>query len=472
VRGGRRIATIGLTGLAVLGTGVVDVATHHGTTPAEHTVAWDRRVLPIVEFVEAHRGLRFKHPVPVSFLDEAGFEAQVAVPAAETKQDEADLERFVGTLRALGLVRGKVDLRSELDTLNRSSVIGLYLPSKQAVFVRGSTLDAFTRVTLAHELTHVLQDQYFDLDKMQDDAPGDDTTAVTSLIEGDAVRIESLYQEELSAADQAAYDRAARVASERSDGASSVPAVLSDLLSFPYLFGPVLLEHLTQRDGNAAVDRAFRRPPYQEAQIVDPLAHPTDEKAATVAPPRLPAGSARLGDVAPFGQVSLFELLGSRLDYRTSWSAVADWRGDAAYPYRLGGRTCIAIDVKMAGASGTVLLEQAFRTWAHGVPGATAASADGLVMIRSCDPGARARPLPSTDPSPFDVLAARATIIREVMGSGGRYAFGRCIADGVISTLGPARYGDLTSSDLPAPRLRALQSLASRQAAHCSGDAG
>ena len=46
---------------------------------------------------------------------------------------------------------------------------------------------------LAHELTHVLQDQHFDLNKLRTDAAAGADLAVLSLIEGDAVSIENEY---------------------------------------------------------------------------------------------------------------------------------------------------------------------------------------------------------------------------------------------------------------------------------------
>ena len=69
--------------------------------------------------------------------------------------------------------------------------------------MRGTTLDVAHRVTLAHELTHVLQDQHFDLTKLQKQACASDTgdpAAFKALVEGDAVRIQHDYL-------QAALDR-------------------------------------------------------------------------------------------------------------------------------------------------------------------------------------------------------------------------------------------------------------------------
>jgi hypothetical protein len=466
VRQKRWIAAIALTGLAVLGTGVVDVVTSSGGS-ARYPVAWDPKVLPIVHFVERERGLTFKHPVPVAFLSDADFDKQVAVPAAESKKDKADLERALGTLRALGLVRGKVDLAAELDRLHKASIIGIYLPEKKAVFVRGTHLDPYGRATLAHELTHVLQDQYFDLAKLHKDAPGGDTTAVTSLIEGDAVRIQDAYEQNLSAADEKAFAAAQRLAAARAGGAANVPAVLGDFLSFPYVFGPVLLDSLTQEDGNAAVDRAFRQPPSAEAQVLDPVGHPADEKPVVVPPPALPAGATKLDDIAPFGQVSLFEVLGSQLGYRSAWDAVARWTGDASVPYKARGASCVAIDVAMVDDAATRLLDTTLRQWALHVPGAVIGTSKGLVTVRSCDPGVRGRALPRTSPSAFTVLAARAQLIHQAMSRGYGYPAGRCLADGVIAGLGPSGYGDLVAAAPSAAQVAVLGRLIRESLARC-----
>lgn len=463
----RWTALIAVTGLAVLVTGTVDVATSGGHTTRHYPKAWDSRVLPIVQFVESKRGLTFKHPVTVSFLDDKQFEKQIAVPAPESKKDKESLERELGTLRALGLVQGAVDLHAAFDTLGKASIIGLYVPEKKAVFVRGTSLGAYTRVTLAHELTHALQDQYFDLQKLQDSAPGGDSTAVTALIEGDAVRIQNLYQKDLSQPDQRAFDAEQRRGFDRSQDTNGVPPVLSDFLSFPYVFGPVLLDSLTAEDGNAAVDRALRSPPSAEAQIVDPVGHPVSARPVSVPAPSLPAGATKLDDVAPFGQVSLFEVLGSQLGYSSAWTAVAGWEGDSSMPYKAHGVTCVAIDVAMSDAAATSLLASTFRQWVRHVPGAVVDISKGEVTIRSCDPGPHGRPLPTMAVSAFAVLAARAEIIHEVMSGGNGYPFGRCVADAVISKLGPAGYGDLSGSDLRPGHLAALQRSFIAAATHC-----
>lgn len=454
----RRTGALGLTILAVLTTGVVRAATYGSDYPA----AWDARALPLVEFVENARGHRFKHPVPVSFLPDAEFEKKVADPGADPDEDREATEAYAASLRALGLLDGDVDLVKERDAVLRSSIVGLYVPEEEAVFVRGTTLDPYQRVTLVHELTHVLQDQYFDLEEIGG------SSAVTALIEGDATRIEDQYYGSLSVADTERYDEAEAAASEAGgDG----PEILGDLLGFPYVFGPVLLDVLTQEDGNAAVDRAFRRPPFQEAQVLDPVAYPTTDEAAEVPLPALPTGAEALDDGDDFGQFSLFLVLSGQLGYSRALAAVADWQGDVIQSYELDGRTCVAIDVEMGTSASRTALLSAAEAWGKGL-GADVGYARDRVTIRACDPGKGSVVRSTSATSAFSLLAARASVIHFSMNHGDDYSVGRCIADGVITGLGPQRQQDLYSDDLSDSRTAELRRLFENSTDRCRPSSG
>ena len=83
------------------------------------------------------------------------------------RSDEADLARSEAQLRAVGLVAGGVDLLDSVSDLQQSGVLAYYDPKRERITVRGKELDVARRVTLAHELTHALQDQHFDLESLQ-----------------------------------------------------------------------------------------------------------------------------------------------------------------------------------------------------------------------------------------------------------------------------------------------------------------
>lgn len=427
-----------------------------GPSGPSYPKVWDSRVLDIVHFVEKERGLTFKHPVNVSFLDDKEFVKKVKEPPP-TAKDRKDAQEALEELRAVGLVTGKPDLFAAANSLVSSDVVGLYVPKDKTLFVRGTTLTSYVKVTAAHELTHALQDQYFNLDALSDKAPGGDDSAVTALIEGDAVRIEHVYLKQLSHTDQQAYDEAQTKLQQSSESdTADVPQVLKDLLSMPYAFGPVYLDALVAAGGNEEVNRAFRKPPTVDAQILDPDTYPVGWKPASVGHLSLPPGSKAFDEEQPFGQVWLFDVLGSRLGYTQAWGAVQGWQGDVARPYRVAGKTCLAVDVAMADEQGATRLSTALRHWAR--YGESVNALGRKVSLRACDPGAKAVLQSQPAPPAFAVLSGRAELIDLLMSdSHVSFARSQCLSDTVLQDVGPAAFAQAQESQTPASEAR-LQS--------------
>jgi hypothetical protein len=219
------------------------------------------------------------------------------------------------------------------------------------------------------------------------------------------------------------------------------------------VFGPVLLAQLEQAGGNAEVDKAFRHPPSEEAQVFDPVQHPYTENATTLPAPALPAGAKGIGKPAPFGEVSLFEVLSTALTYDQALAAVRGWTADTSQSYTLSGKTCVAIDVRatdvLAGA----------RSWAT-TTHATVAQTGETVSIRSCDPGAGTRAPAVRHPKPFEVLEGRAALISTFTTRGTPIDKSVCIADGLLSRLGPSRYGILLATTLTTAQQTTIRDLA------------
>ena len=398
---------------------------------------WDSRVLELVHFVESERGLTFEHPVEVEFLDEAAFKDKVRSPEP-TKAERKELEQAVEELRALRLVSGHPDLFKAGNDLVTDQVVGLYDPEDEALYVRGTSLTPYVRTTLVHELTHAAQDQHFDIEKLQDEA--DDDSIVRTLIEGDAVRVQEAYQRQLSPADQQSYAATEAGFADDSDSGADIPQVLQDIFSYPYVFGPTLLDTLVADGGNDAVDKAFRHPPVTDAQVVDPRAYPLTFKPRDLPDPVLPKGAKADGDSDPFGQVGVLEVLGSKLGYAASWSAVQGWAGDAVRSYRVDGRSCVALDIAASDEAAATRLEAAFTRWHTGLDATTLSRAGTVVAVRACDPGEGAALRPPT-PRAFEVLAGRTQVIHILMRQSGLGFLGaRCVTDRVIAAFGPAGF--------------------------------
>src|SRR5437763_1322803 len=92
-------------------------STDHTSSPAtapsgSSASQWDPRVLDVVQFVERRRGLQFKHPVPMTFLDDAAFDKTVTTSGSPSVGQQSELNDTLATLRAVGLAEGAPDLQA------------------------------------------------------------------------------------------------------------------------------------------------------------------------------------------------------------------------------------------------------------------------------------------------------------------------------------------------------------------------
>src|SRR3954451_8054945 len=174
--------------------------------------------------------------------------------ADASKKDREELDKNTALLRAVGLVHGKVDLFGAANKLSDDGTLAAYDPHDKHVRIRGTELTPSLRVTLVHELTHAAQDQHFDLERTFSTDTGD--TAFRSLVEGDAMRIENRYIDEMSDSDRAAYDKE-NEAEVKDANLSEVPPALTAFFDAPYTLGSRLVDLLDAEGGNHAVDDAM-----------------------------------------------------------------------------------------------------------------------------------------------------------------------------------------------------------------------
>jgi hypothetical protein len=353
---------------------------------------WDARVAPIATQVASLRGLDFEHPVDVHFLSVADFEARVGRDGDVDAADRDQIEQATAELRAAGLLGAGVDLFDAVNTAQTSGTLAYYDPHSEQIYVRGESLDVAHRVTLAHELTHVLQDQHFDLERLQDaadDSDTGDTGAFTALVEGDAVRIEEAYLARLSAADRAAYEAQTQAEGDRFDKeAGDVPEIVKLEFGAPYAYGPYTIRTLLAAGGNHAVDDAISGPAPSGRMFIEPGtidAVPVDE-------PKLPPGADAAGPATGMSAFDIYLVLAARGDAASALRAADAVTGGRARTYKRagGGAYCMQVNLATQGFDGRTVLVDALRTWATQVPGATVDDAGNDVMFTACDPGAQA----------------------------------------------------------------------------------
>ncbi len=374
--------------------GFVYVRKHTGGLSYPRT--WDPRVTAIAEFVGHERGRPFKHPVSVDFLTSEQYRGAVlSGDDMETVGDGTGTsgrmtdDDFVARFRAVGLVSGRVDLHAVTDTLADAGTLAFYSPRDHRVRVRGSEMTPGLRVTLAHELTHALQDQYFDLSAKRLAAE----SSLRPIIEGDATRIQRAYEAQVltdaERAEKASADEAERATFTGQLAASNVPSVLSTAFELPYALGPQFVEIAAALGGNTAVDALISRPPSTDVPLLDPLRTDTGSTPRSSVPdPPLPAGAEAL-DRSPMGAGLLFLLLGERMEPAAALDVASTWTGEASVVSRQQGRICFDADFRTDGRAGGALLI-AMTAWAAGMPaqaGAEVSGDENAVRVHTCDPG-------------------------------------------------------------------------------------
>ncbi|MDQ1431211.1 MAG: hypothetical protein QOF40_1813 [Actinomycetota bacterium] len=407
---------------------------------ASTPTAWDPRLQPIADKVAELRNLKFDHPVTAKFLTAAAFEKKVAVDKGKlTKQDKAEIARSQAQLRAVGLIGPTVDLVDAVSSLQTSGVLAYYDPKTKKVTVKGTTIDdVSTRVTLAHELTHALQDQHFDLQKLEKAATkAHASTPLQTLVEGDAVRIQQAYTSSLSQTDQDAYQaaQASTSATARTEiTAKGVPEALAVLFEAPYDLGQTMLDAVISKEKVAGVDALFVHPPTADAAYVTPSTLLEHRVFPDVAPPALAKGERAAGKPDTFGAFALYQVLASRLDPSVALTAADAWGGDAMVTFTRKGTTCLRAKFVGKTPDGTQSIDSALSQWAAQMP-AGAAQVDAKaerVTLTACDPGATATEAPNRALQALVFVATRDGLFAEVVRQGLPVAVASCAADALV----------------------------------------
>ncbi len=400
---------------------------------------WDPRISPIAHEVEKLRKLEFEHPVAVNFLSEAAFEKQVSVDKGKlSASDKRSAERSQSQLRAVGLIGPDVDLLDATSSLQQSGVLAYYENATKSITVKGKNVDdVATRVTLAHELTHALQDQHFDLTKAQRDAAKTHSgTVVRTVIEGDAVRIQNAYVDGLSAADQKAYasesaQQGSDARTEQSD--AGVPESLSVLFEAPYDLGPIMLDAVLADRKEAGINALFRDPPTSDSVYLTPSTLLDHSKFSTVRTPKLRAGEKRSGPADSFGAFALYQVLASRIDPATALAAADGWGGDAMITFTKDGTTCLRSNFVGRDRAKTAAIGAALSQWAASMPAGSADVKDGArIVLTACDPGTGGTDAPNRALAALVLAVTRDGLFLEVIKQGAPVGVALCTSDTLV----------------------------------------
>lgn len=238
--------------------------------------------------IQRIRQLKLKRPVPIFHKTRA----QVAqIMLSEVAEDKPQQERSAARIAAgalLGRYHRSTNVQAESVKLYLSQVEAFYDPhKKQMVILEGSRQaseqagvelvsygDWRDDMILAHELTHALQDQNFDLNsRMTRIADNSDAMlAFKALVEGDATLAGFAYVR--GGMDDTLADFITAHLTDLPQISAAKETNVPDALSIPFIFqyaeGAAFVREAYRRGGWDAVDAAFREPPESTQQIIDP----------------------------------------------------------------------------------------------------------------------------------------------------------------------------------------------------------
>ncbi len=273
---------------AFVATIVVAVAAQAAPDPLAALLA---RTDTIAKQVAKQRGLRVKAKIEYEVLDRDALRARLLKVAGEQKtQTETRAEGLA--LARWGMIPLDTDYLALMVDLLTDQIAGYYDPeTKKLAISKSAGADlAWAEMVLAHELTHALQDQTYDLDKFEDvpDTAGDAALARQALVEGDgvALMIELMLARKNVPTPwgdvQFARELEHAMGLPSGDELDKAPLAVREAMLFPYRAGFSFVAALRKNQPWSAVDAAYKRPPRSTEQILHPDKYEDDEKPVVV----------------------------------------------------------------------------------------------------------------------------------------------------------------------------------------------
>ena len=242
-------------------------------------------------------GLKLRTPLKKSLRTREEIRAHVI---QEMNEDKNPAERYAGqkSAEAFGLLPKGFDLDSFMVDLLTEQIAGLYDPKAHEFYVADWIPIADQRMVMAHELTHALEDQHFQIEAWVKAARPDDDAELAreSVLEGSAMAamVDYLLQGTgRSLKDLPDIDPSMLFGDMASTPMlAKAPGFLKDALVFPYLDGLNFSAAVLKPAGWSSLPGVFAKPPVSTQQILHPALYSSGKVSAPVP---LPSMDAALG---------------------------------------------------------------------------------------------------------------------------------------------------------------------------------
>jgi len=276
------------------------------------------------------RELPILHPVKSGAQSRGEIEQMVIrnLSKQSTPEESHATEQF---MKKLGLAPPDFQYREFLIKLLTEQVAGYFDPKQQMFFLADWIDLEGQKPVMAHELTHALQDQHFNLRRFEKWKKGDSDAelAAHALIEGDATLAMKVY---MAKNPMVAFAFLRSSSSMSSAQYKLAPRSIRESLLFPYQEGMDWATAIYKRDGWKGVSQAFTDLPQSTEQILHPEKYFAHEAPVKVVLPEL---RSQLGpkwkriDYDVSGEWNYYLILDEFLNAEAdSRRAAAGWAGD------------------------------------------------------------------------------------------------------------------------------------------------
>jgi len=263
-----------------------------------------RSVDELLKFASNDTGLPIKHEVKRKLADRKEVESYLEKGMKDDK-DAKRLERSSEVLKKFGLIPRDFQLGPFLVAMLKEQVAGYYDPKKKTVNILNWVDPEQQKPVLAHELTHALQDESFDMEKWMkqaetegeqknDPTPADidkdeESEAREAVVEGQAMVVMMDYT--LASTGKTLLDmpqigdalKAGMLDGPDSPTFRNAPIFLKEELTFPYRYGMDFTLALEKAGGKAlSFAGAFKDPPTTTREIMEPDKYLAQEKIEPV----------------------------------------------------------------------------------------------------------------------------------------------------------------------------------------------
>ena len=235
------------------------------------------------------RGLEFRKPIEADVIDHDELLDLLERLIRDELPDELVHEQML-VYGTLGLIDPHADLKAIFRNLMGEQLAGVYDPKEQKLFLVSEDAGVASdedEMILAHELTHALQDQYFDLDDLtnRERSNDDRILAAACIAEGEATAtminyviqkedmgpIGSFLTSKLMDLTMTNADLILGISgAEGKDELSRAPNLLKKQLLFPYSAGLKFVRYGVGRNNWRVMNRVYARPPLSTEQIMHP----------------------------------------------------------------------------------------------------------------------------------------------------------------------------------------------------------